>query len=73
MPIKQVADIAIRGIRNNSLYIITHGEYRFFCQERFDRIMGAFAETPVSKEYDPNKALAGTREWANDPECWGNA
>jgi len=68
-----VGEMVVKGIQNNSLYIFTHGEYRKYCEDRFTRIMAAFTETPVSPDFVPGKPLAGTREWANDPNAWGKA
>jgi|GEM_PF-266164 len=68
-----VGEMVAEGIKNNHLYIFTHGEYRKFCEDRFARITAAFTETPVSPDFVPGKPLAGTREWANDPNCWGKA
>ncbi|MDR1573201.1 MAG: SDR family oxidoreductase [Clostridiales Family XIII bacterium] len=65
MPPEQVGDIVAEGIRKNNPYIITHGEYRKCCEDRFVRISAAFTEAPVSEDYDPSKPMRGTREWAN--------
>ncbi len=59
-----VAAMVIDGIENNKPFVITHGEYAPYYNERVLRIQAAFAETPVSASYDPTKPLAGTREWA---------
>ena len=65
MTLEECAKRTIRAMKRNDLYIITHGEYAPYCRERFDKIMGAFADCPPSPEYDPSKPLPGTREWAN--------
>ena len=59
-----VGEMVVDAIKNNKLYIITHGEYEKYCEDRFARIRAAFTEVPVSADFDPEKPLAGTREWA---------
>ncbi len=65
MSIEECTKRTIKAMKNNELFIITHGEYAPYCKKRFDRIMAAFAETTPSPEYDPSVPLQGTREWAN--------
>jgi NAD(P)-dependent dehydrogenase (short-subunit alcohol dehydrogenase family) len=60
------AEMVINGIKNNKLYIITHGEYRKYCEDRFARIIAEFTETPASQDYSPDKPVPATREWARD-------
>lgn len=66
MTLEECAKRTIKAMKNNELFIITHGEYEPYCKKRFDRIMAAFAETTPSPEYDPTKPLQGTREWASN-------
>lgn len=61
----EVGEMVIDAIKNNRLYIITHGEYAKYCEDRFSRIRAAFTEAPISADFDPNKPLPGTREWAH--------
>lgn len=61
---EEVGEMVVSAIKNNQLYIITHGEYAKYCEDRFLRIRAAFTEVPVSADFDPDKPLAGTREWA---------
>jgi hypothetical protein len=61
-----VGEMVVEGIKNNKLYIITHGEYRKYCEDRFARIIAEFTDTPVSPDYSPDKPLPATREWARD-------
>ncbi|MDR2381968.1 MAG: SDR family oxidoreductase [Bifidobacteriaceae bacterium] len=65
------AAMVVDAINNNKLYILTHGEYRKFFEDRCMRMVAAFTEVPTSPGYDPAKPLPGTREWANNPAMWG--
>lgn len=66
-----VGDVVIKAIKDNKLYIFTHAEYKKFAEERFAHLIDGFLDVPVSADYDPNKPLPGTREWANDPKSFG--
>ena len=59
-----VADMVIKAIAANQLYIFTHGEYAKPLAARHERMQAAMAETPVSAFYDPASPLPGTPEWA---------
>ena len=60
----EVASMAIDGIENNKPFVITHGEYARYYNERVLRVQATFAETPISETFDPTHPLPGTREWA---------
>jgi NAD(P)-dependent dehydrogenase (short-subunit alcohol dehydrogenase family) len=54
---EQVGDMVVDAIRNNKLYIITHGEWRDVVQQRHDRIMAA---TPTKVNPDLVASLRPT-------------
>lgn len=60
---EQTGEFVAEGIKNNKPYIITHGEYEKAYRDRIQGYYAAFAETPISKEYDPTKPLEGTPDW----------
>jgi NAD(P)-dependent dehydrogenase (short-subunit alcohol dehydrogenase family) len=59
-----VADLTLKAILDNKLYIFTHGEYLAPVTRRYERMREAFAETPISPIYDPSMPLPGTPEFA---------
>jgi NAD(P)-dependent dehydrogenase (short-subunit alcohol dehydrogenase family) len=46
-----VGDLVVDAIRNNELYILTHGEYAKYVNRRGEALAAAFARTPDSTTY----------------------
>ena len=64
MEAEEVGRIVIDGMKKRKLHIITHGEYRKYCEERMQELLHDFDDVAISADYDPGKPLAGTKEWA---------
>lgn len=58
-----VATMVLNAIRDNRLYIFTHGEYAGPVEERHRRLMEGFEGVPVSAFYDPSRPIPGTPEF----------
>lgn len=62
----EVAAMVLAAIRENRLYIFTHGEYAGPVEARHQRMMADFEGVAVSLLYQPGKPIPGTPEFFAD-------